>query len=158
MAQSATHVHAADPRAGSNRPDLSSRSAIHDLVVGFYREIVFDDLLDPVFSEDVEVDWSVHIPKLIDYWCRVLLREPNGPGAVLAAHRHVHELSPLQLEHFDRWYSLWARTIDGRWAGPNAERAKAHAARIGSALARRLLDTVWPPPDQPSALTKGMSA
>lgn len=125
--------------------DLDSRSAIHDLVVGFYREVVFDELLDPVFSEDVEVDWASHIPRLIDYWCRVLLREPGFEGTVLDTHRRVHALSPLRVEHFDRWYELWARTIDARWSGPTATRAKAHAARIGTTLARRLVAEEWRP-------------
>ena len=70
--------------------DLSTRTQIHDLVVDFYREIVFDDLLAPVFGEVAEVDWAVHIPKLIDYWCRVLLAQPGYVGTILHAHRHVH--------------------------------------------------------------------
>ena len=44
------------PAADVNGPirlkhDLGTRSQIHDLVVRFYREIVFDDLLGPVFEE-----------------------------------------------------------------------------------------------------------
>src|SRR5680860_718554 len=87
--------------------DLDSRAAIHDVVVTFYREIVFDDLLAPVFGEVAEVDWGAHIPKLIDYWCRVLLGQPGYDGVILAAHRHVHDLDPFRVEHFDRWYDLW---------------------------------------------------
>ena len=145
------------PSTGS---DLSSRRAIHDLVVGFYREIVFDDLLDPVFSEDVEVDWSVHIPRLIDYWCRVLLGDASYAGSVLSAHRHVHDVSPLRLEHFDRWNSLWVRAIDDNWSGPIAERAKTHAARIGAALAHQVLHTEWRPAPEPSipTITRGTTA
>ena len=123
--------------------DLDARSEIHDLVVGFYREIIFDDLLDPIFSEDVEVDWTLHIPKLIDYWCRVLLEEPGYSGTVLGAHRHVHSVSPLRAAHFDRWYELWTRTIDIRWSGPTAVRAKQHAARIGATLARQVVAEEW---------------
>ena len=67
--------------------DLESRADIHDLVVGFYREIVFDELLEPVFGEVAEVDWALHIPKLIDYWCRVLLRQPSYGGSILEAHQ-----------------------------------------------------------------------
>jgi len=125
--------------------DLACRADVHDLVVAFYREVVFDDLLAPVFGEVAEVDWAIHIPKLIDYWCRVLLSEPGYAGALLAAHRHVHDLEPLQLEHFDRWYALWAASVDSRWTGPVATRTKAHAARIGAVLARRLLDQDWNP-------------
>ena len=133
--------------------DLDSRSEIHDLVVGFYREVVFDDLLAPVFGEVAEVDWSAHIPKLIDYWCRVLLGEGGFAGFILAAHRHVHDVEPFRVEHFDRWYTLWAETIDGRWAGPIAARAKRHAARIGASLAHRLLDVDWHPAVPPQVFT-----
>ena len=57
--------------------DLGGRGDIHDLVVRFYREVVFDDLLAPMFGEVAEVDWAEHIPKLIDFWARVLLGDPS---------------------------------------------------------------------------------
>ena len=47
--------------------DLSTPTEVHHLVTRFYREIVFDDLLEPIFGEVAEVDWAAHIPKLIDY-------------------------------------------------------------------------------------------
>lgn len=131
--------------------DLDTRTAIHDVVVAFYREVVFDDVLDPVFSEVAQVDWAAHIPKLIDYWCRVLLGTRGYTGAVLAAHRDVHRLDPLRVEHFDRWYRLWVECIDGRCAGPVAEQAKRHAARIGATLARQVLDVAWAPPTTDAA-------
>jgi hemoglobin len=134
----------AEPAVRQN-PDLESRADIHDLVVGFYREIVFDELLEPVFGEVAEVDWALHIPKLIDYWCRVLLRQPGYAGSIIEAHQHVHDLDPLRIEHFDRWYGLWTESIDTRWTGPLANQAKEHAARIGKTLARQLMDVTWTP-------------
>jgi len=135
-----------DPILDGASHDLTTRADIHDLVVAFYREIVFDDLLAPVFGEVAEVDWAVHIPKLIDYWCRVLLAQPGYVGTILHAHRHVHDLEPFQAEHFDRWYLLWTESIDQRWAGPNAANAKNHAAQIAAVLAHKLLDLDWQPP------------
>lgn len=138
-------------------PDLDRRSRIHDLVVDFYREVNFDDLLAPVFGEVAEVDWSVHIPTLIDFWCRVLLGEPGYDGFVLGAHQQVHDIEAFRPEHFDRWYGLWVEAVDRGWQGPNAERAKAHAARIAAVLARRLVGIDWAPAvptaciDEPSA-------
>jgi hemoglobin len=126
--------------------DLDARPQIHDLVVGFYREIVFDDLLEPVFGEVAEVDWAEHIPRLIDYWCRVLLGQPGYQGALLAAHAHLHSLEPLRLEHCDRWYLLWARCVDERWVGPRADQAKQHAAHIMGIVARRVIGADWTAP------------
>ena len=127
-------------------PDINGRADIHDLVVAFYRDVIFDDLLAPVFGEVAEVDWGEHIPKLIDFWCRVLLGEPGYSGAVLAAHRELHALDAFRVEHLDRWYELWATRVDERWSGPVAEQAKIHAARVGATLARQLLGVVWQPP------------
>jgi hemoglobin len=125
--------------------DLETRGEIHDLVVDFYREVALDDLLGPVFGEIAEVDWAVHIPRLIDYWSQVLLGDPGYDGAILAAHKYVHGLEPLRTELFDRWYDLFAASVDGRWEGPQAERAKAHAARTAGILSRRILENDWSP-------------
>jgi hemoglobin len=125
--------------------DLDSRAAIHDLVVHFYREVVFDELLEPMFGEVAEVDWSIHMPKLVDYWCRVILGQPGYDGYLLGAHRHLHDLEPLTTELFDRWYALWVDAVDSGWAGPNAELAKSHAIRIGRVLARRIIGVQWDP-------------
>jgi hemoglobin len=128
------------------RRDLDSRAQIHDLVVAFYREVVLDVLLGPVFEEVAEVDWSVHIPKLIDYWCRVLLGQPGYDGHLLAPHQDVHERGPFRPELFDRWYRLFAASIEARWEGPIADRAKTHAARMAATLARRILAVEWRTP------------
>jgi hemoglobin len=126
-------------------PDLTTRRQIHDLVVRFYREVVFDDLLGPVFEDVAEVDWSVHIPRLVDYWARVLLREPGYDGFILGPHRRVHELEAFRAEHFDRWYGLFVEVADAGWRGPVTERAKAHAARTAQMLARRVAGIEWTP-------------
>ena len=118
--------------------DLTTRREIHDLVINFYREVVFDNVLGPVFEEVAEVDWSVHIPKLIDYWCRVLLGEVGYSGALLTAHQQVHALQPLGPEHFERWLTLFVSSVNARWSGPKAELANAHAEKVIGVLRRRL--------------------
>lgn len=123
--------------------DLSTRAHVHDLVVGFYREIIFDDLLGPVFDEVAEVDWTAHLPRLVDYWCRVLLGQPGYDGAMLGPHRRVHELEAFRPEHFDRWYSLWVASIDAGWSGPIADRAKSHARKMAGMLSRQLTGDDW---------------
>ncbi len=147
----------ASPTNGELRGDLDTRADIHDLVVAFYREIVFDDLLAPVFTEVAEVDWAAHIPKLIDYWCRVLFNDPGYDGSILAAHQHVHDLHPFTPELFDRWLGLWVETIDARWCGPTAEAAKTHADRIATALAHRLPGVDRPQPDAGAAASRRLS-
>lgn len=126
--------------------DLSTPTQVHHLVVAFYREIVFDELLEPLFGEVAEVDWAEHIPHLIDYWCHILFRTGPYAGSVTKTHRHLHELAPIRPEHCDRWYTLWRRCIDERWAGPHADHAVDHAATLMGGLARRVFGFDWVPP------------
>jgi hemoglobin len=128
------------------RPDLDSRVQIRDLVVCFYREVAMDELLAPVFCDVARVNWSVHIPKLVDYWCRVLLGLPGYEGRLLEPHQRVHAMHAFGPELFDRWYSLFVEEVDRAWQGPFAERAKAHAALMAAILARRLLNVEWERP------------
>lgn len=132
---------------GGPRPDLATPTQVHHLVVEFYREIVFDELLEPVFGDVAEVDWAEHIPKLIDYWCWILFQQAGYTGAVTKVHRHLHGQAPIRAEHCDRWYDLWVRSVDARWAGPYANQAKAHAATLMAGLAKHVFGFVWTPAD-----------
>ncbi len=131
-------------------PDITGRADVHDLVVDFYREVVFDDVLSPVFGEVAEVDWAEHIPKLIDSWCSVLFGDPGYRGAILRPHQRINELERFESAMFDRWYELWSMSLDRRWNGPTADRARSHAARIADVLSRRLTGVDWSPSDLPS--------
>ena len=119
------------------RPDLLARADVHDLVTTFYREIMFDELLEPIFGEVAEVDWIEHIPRLIDYWCSIIFGTTIYKGSVTKAHRRVHDLRPVEPEHCDRWFALWVHSVDERWEGPNAERVKSYAAALMAGMAKR---------------------
>ncbi|MGB6057773.1 MAG: group III truncated hemoglobin [Microthrixaceae bacterium] len=135
----------AQPTTGAALPDLDSRTQIHDLVVHFYREIVFDEFLDHVFEDVAQVDWNSHIPRLIDYWCRVLLGHPGYDGMILAPHQEVHEMESFTAEHFDKWFALWVQSIDERWSGPLADKAKSHAEHMAGVMSRKFTSEDWSP-------------
>ena len=126
--------------------DLSTPTDVHDLVVAFYREVVFDDLLEPVFGEVAEVDWAEHIPRLIAYWQRIIFGSVDYGGTVTATHRHLHTLEAIRPEHCERWYALWVRCVRSEWSGPNAEHAVRHAELVMAGLARRVFGYEWAPP------------
>jgi hemoglobin len=144
-----------DGSTATRRPDLSTPAHVHDLVTVFYREIMFDELLEPIFSEVAEVDWVEHIPRLIHYWCSILFGTSSDTGSVTKTHRHLHSLQPIEPEHCDRWFSLWIHSVDERWEGPNAERAKSYAAALMAGMAKRVFGFDWSPacvtPDPSSA-------
>ncbi len=135
--------------AADELPDLDTPTQVHDLVIVFYREIVFDPLLAPVF-EDAEVDWAFHIPHLIDYWCKTLFGAKGYTGNVTRSHRALHQVVPIDEEHCDRWFALWVTSIDTRWTGPFADHAKRHAETIMAGLAKHVFGTPWRAPGLPA--------
>ncbi|MFA5564996.1 MAG: group III truncated hemoglobin [Acidimicrobiia bacterium] len=133
------------PAQVTTKLDLDNRTEIHNFVVEFYRAIVFDDLLQEVFEQIAEVDWNSHIPRLVDYWCKVLIGENRYNGAMFQAHQDVHEIEDFQPAWFEQWHKLFWETLDAGWEGPHVEHAKEHALKNLGSLARRLMGTDWAP-------------
>ena len=100
-------------------------------------------------DEVAEVDWAVHIPNLIDYWCWIVLGTDRYRGAVTATHRRLHERSAVSAEHCVRWFALWTATIDASWAGPHADKAKDHARALMAGMATHVFGCSWTSAGQP---------
>jgi hemoglobin len=118
--------------------DLDDPGEVTEMVRRFYSDVAQDDLLGPIFNTVVRVDWSEHLPKLTEYWCRLLLGQAGYSGNPLRAHLLVHQKSPFTDQHFERWLDLFCETVDLGWTGPNAEQAKTFAVRVARAHGRQL--------------------
>ena len=117
--------------------DLRDADDIDGFVRAFYRLAATDDLLGPVF-EEAGVDWSVHIPTLIEFWSWQLFGVPGYEGQPLLAHRALQAATPFRPEHYERWLEIFDDTMDEHFSGPTAELAKARARKMAAAM-RRLL-------------------
>lgn len=120
------------------RRDVTNRVDVERLVRSFYRHAAMDDVLGPVFAA-AHVDWSAHIPTLIDFWVWQLFGQRGYEGNPLRAHQPAHARTPFSDVHYERWLELFDTTVDDDFAGPGAELAKARARRMARAL-HRLLD------------------
>src|SRR5262245_25358730 len=133
------------------RHDIVGRDDLERLVVGFYRDAAMDELLGPIFHA-AHVDWSVHIPKLVDFWAWQLFGKRGYEGNPLRAHEPSHARTPFRPENYERWLGLFNETVDAHFEGPVADAAKQRAARIAKAL-RRLLEGKNASGDEPVSVT-----
>ena len=63
--------------------------------------------LGPIFDRHVK-DWSLHLPKMYDFWSTVVLRTGRYAGRPIEAHERIPGLTAA---HFQRWIALWTRTV-----------------------------------------------
>ena len=66
------------------------------------------------------------MPKMVHFWSFVLLDEPGYTTNVTDKHMHM----PLSPVHFERWVSLFHKTVDALFSGEKAEMAKQRASLI----------------------------
>lgn len=97
-----------------------------------------DPILAPIFLDVAAIDLRQHLPHIKDYWCKLLLGERNYRRHTMNIHRALHSKQTLQPEDFVRWLSFFHTTVDGHFAGPQAERAK----RIATSIAGNMEDSL----------------
>jgi hemoglobin len=112
-----------------------SEADIRGLVDSFYVAVRRDDVLGPVFAGHV-ADWSLHLPKMYDFWSTVILRTGRYAGRPFEVHRAIPGLSPA---HFERWLALWETTVARAFSREETRAAFVVAAhRMGASMVARL--------------------
>ncbi|MCB1700339.1 MAG: group III truncated hemoglobin [Halioglobus sp.] len=123
------------------KPDLDSREQIEAFVDRFYRRVLADPQLAPIFLDVAEIDLDVHLPHIKDYWCKLLLGERAYRRHTMNIHRQLHGRQPLRAGDFQRWLSLFNTTLDFYYSGERTERARRVAAAIAANMEASLSGT-----------------
>ena len=118
--------------------DLETRADIDLLLRRFYSKAMIDEVIGYLFTDVAHLDLEAHLPQIGNFWEQVLLQRPVYVGQPIAVHVPLHEVATLRSEHFQRWFSIWADTIDELFAGEMATQAKRRAAIIAETMQYRL--------------------
>ena len=119
-------------------PDLDSRESIGEFVDCFYKKILADSSLAPIFIDVAEVDLAVHLPQIKDYWCKLLLADESYQRHTMNIHRNLHAKHALLPRDFQRWLELFLATAEEGYEGERAERAKKIAKTIAKNMQKAL--------------------
>ena len=118
----------------SQKPDLDSRQHIERFIDSFYQRLLADERLAPIFLDVADIDLTVHLPHIKDYWCKLLLGEKGYRRHTMNIHRQLHGRQSLQPGDFQRWLALFNATLDEHFAGEGSERAR----RVATAIAANM--------------------
>lgn len=121
--------------------DIRTREDIIHLVDSFYEKVKIDDLIGPMFTTVVKVNWEKHLPVMYDFWENMLFYTGTYAGNPLESHRRLHRLYPLKEEHFNRWILLFTDTVDELFKGEKALLAKQRAFSIATVMKIKILNS-----------------
>lgn len=101
---------AAEARRQQIVDEIGARTGIDEamierLVRAFYRRVMGDPLLGPIFAARVG-DWDMHMAKMCGFWSSVALMSGRYHGQPMLVHLPL----PVDTPHFDRWLALFAAT------------------------------------------------
>jgi hemoglobin len=113
--------------------DIATEEDIKLLVDSFYDRVNRDEVLGPVFNELAKVNWAEHLPTMYSFWSTMLFRTGDYKGRPWPK----HAVLPLKKEHFERWVSLFCRTVNEHFEGPKASEAKSAALSIADTFQTR---------------------
>lgn len=102
---------------------------IERLVRNFYRRVVDDPLLSPIFNERVH-DWEAHIARMCAFWSSVALMSGRYHGQPMVAHLPL----PVDTPHFERWLAIFAATVHDVCPAAAAAHFLERAQRIADSL------------------------
>jgi len=116
------------------KKDITSKADIEMLVNRFYDKVKVDDLIGYFFTKVVQVNWDKHLPVMYRFWDSALFFTGVYEGKPLEIHEHLNQLSPLSVEHFQRWNELFTQTVDELFEGEKATLAKDRSISISTVM------------------------
>lgn len=114
---------------------IQNREDVRLLVHAFYDKIRVDDLLGPIFNAHIaDEQWPVHLNKLTDFWETNLFGVAKFKGSPTQKHINVDKNLNYKIDqtHFGRWIQLWFATINERYEGELADKAKNAARKMST--------------------------
>ena len=100
--------------------DIETKADVEILIDTFYSKLLTIESIKHVFEG---LDFKAHIPKIVHFWCFVLLDEPGYKTNVFDKHLHL----PIELPQFDTWLATFTEVVDKLFVGEKAEMAKQRA-------------------------------
>ncbi|WP_205509123.1 group III truncated hemoglobin [Longitalea arenae] len=116
------------------KKDITDRTDIQLLVNSFYSKVQADETIGYLFNDIAQVNWEQHLPRMYDFWENILFQTGGFKGNPMQVHAELHQRSPLNKAHFDRWQELFLATVDELFVGEKAEIIKQRARSIATMM------------------------
>ena len=120
------------------KKDIENRKDIELLVNTFYRKVKADKKLGYIFNNVALLNWSTHFLIMYNFWENAILFTGTYEGNPINLHKHLNRVQPLNKTHFNRWNTLFVRTVNELFKGSKADLAKERALKISGIISENI--------------------
>ncbi len=120
------------------KKDIENRKDIELLVNTFYRKVKADKKLGYIFNNVALLNWSTHFLIMYNFWENAILFTGTYEGNPINLHKHLNRIQPLNKTHFNRWNTLFVRTVNELFKGSKADLAKERALKISGIISENI--------------------
>jgi len=120
--------------------DVTNRRDIEDIVTRFYDDMLKDPIVGYIFTDVAKIDLPEHLPLIINFWDDIVFKHKNYRGNALQKHLELNQTLSLTPGHFTRWLYLFAKAIDAKYAGDNAELMKKRAELVAQSISAAITE------------------
>jgi len=111
--------------------DIKKRKDLELLVTEFYKKVLADDKIAPVFTGTVKIDWGSHLPIICDFWENLLWGGEKYQANLMQKHLDFNQHIRFTHLHLERWLLHWNTTLTANFTGKNAAQISERAGHIG---------------------------
>jgi hemoglobin len=111
--------------------DINQRKDLDLLVSEFYKKVLADEKIATVFTGEIKINWTTHLPIICDFWENLLWGGNKYQDNLMQKHLDFNKNIPLTPLHLERWLLHWETTLTENFSGKNAAEVKERAAIIG---------------------------
>ena len=122
------------------KKEIETIDDIKVMIDQFYKKVINDPLIGPVFTESIKINWEKHLPVMYSFWENTLFYTGTYTGNPMMIHQQIHHMVHLTTEQFDRWTDLFTKTVDDYFSGETAGLAKQRAISIATVMKIKLLN------------------
>ena len=120
------------------KDDIKDIEDIKKLVREFYSRVLKDEVIGPIFLNELNFKWDTHLPVMFDFWESILFHTAKYKGNPILVHIKLNQKTPLTDIHFENWMRLWENTIDSLFKGEVANLAKQKAQLMKSLMQHKI--------------------
>ena len=111
--------------------DITQRKYLELLVAEFYKKVLADDKIAPVFIGEIQFDWPSHFSIICDFWENLLWGGEKYQANLMEKHLDFNKHTPFTHLHLERWLLHWNATLTENFKGEAGTQISERAGHIG---------------------------